>query len=184
MEIKKKPLTEDLVSDLIRRGKSPADVAGLMRVSRRRINDYCRQGRLGYYIRGRYYIAPEEAKKFKPNDNGRPLSLHEELPLDKVGEVVKLSVSQVRRLVTSGVMGWQDSRQRCHVTKMDCLRYLSGHDKSYYQEQLSVSAAAGLLGKTQTEVVKLVKNGLLPSCETDEGAKITRQDVMRFLHSQ
>lgn len=51
---------------------TPSGAAVIMGLSRRRIQKFCEEGRLGFEIQGRYFIPKDQAKKFKPNPPGRP----------------------------------------------------------------------------------------------------------------
>ena len=51
---------------------SPSAAARIMGVSKRRVQQFCAAGRLGFKIGKLYFIPKDEAKKFEPNPPGRP----------------------------------------------------------------------------------------------------------------
>ncbi len=51
---------------------TPSAAAKIMRVSTRRVQKLCEEGRIGLQIAGRYFIPRDDAKRFRPNPPGRP----------------------------------------------------------------------------------------------------------------
>ena len=51
---------------------SLGEAAEIIGVSKRRVLQYCQQGRLGEFVAGRYLITKKEAKAFQPKPHGRP----------------------------------------------------------------------------------------------------------------
>lgn len=181
------PIPLQLVHKLMTRGLKTHEAAELMNVCRRRVNDYCEQGRLGYIIQGKYLILPEEAKTFRANQHGRSLRLEQDISIAEVAKKLSLTPSRVKKMVDSGIFGWRSSRGEYHITKKDLARYTRGHTKSYHLAPLTNVAIAKMLGiptkQADVEISRLIKSGSLTCRRMDGGQVVDRTDVYRYLEA-